>query len=110
MQKDSSNQQETQAQELSQEDQQLLAQASEILEFLQHPAWEKWVKPFLIQLSAEGYPKPQDFKTYEEMLPVYTFALGGTSSIKKFIDFLKSQESVASNINKKIEKKEAYAI
>lgn len=44
------------------------------------------------------------------MLPKYTFALGGTDAIKKFIEYVESQKTVLETIKKKYENKEAFAI
>jgi len=38
------------------------------------------------------------------MLPQYTFALGGTHKIKKFIDYLESQEQTLQSLKIKLEK------
>ena len=61
-------------------------------------------------LAQEGYPNPKDYQSNEKLLLDYTFATGGTDKIKQIIDFLEAQEQVASDIVKKQENKEKFAI
>jgi len=72
--------------------------------------WREYLKPFLINLASEDYPVPEEGKTYEEMLPKYTFALGQTSAVKKILDFLNQQEKVAETIREKQARRKSYAI
>jgi len=59
-----------------------------------------------VELSQEGYPSPDEldnkghkkYKNYEEMLPEYTFACGGSDKIAKIIRFLNSQSDTVDEI------------
>lgn len=112
MQNPSSNQSNSNppSQALSQEDQRLLNQASQLVELLESQVYQELVLPKLMQLASEGYPKPQDFPNYEAMLPTYTFALGGTDKIKQLTDWLESQRDVANSIKTKQENRDKFAI
>ena len=68
------------------------------------------ILPYLLSLAQQGYPQPKDFKTYDQMLPQYTFALGGTEKIKQFVEWVNSQEQVMTDIKRKYDNKEAYAM
>jgi len=90
------------------QDQEAVTQAQLVLEFSQGKLYQEVIKPLLLQFSSEGYPNPKDFKNYEEMLPIYTFALGGTDAIKKVVDFFEGQEEVLKSIQQKYENRKAY--
>ncbi len=59
-----------------------------------------------METSQEDYPSPNElddkgrkkYKGYEEMLPDYTFACGGSAAIAKIISFLDSQGEVVDEI------------
>src|SRR6185312_16027092 len=43
----------------SQSDQQLLDQAQWLMDLQAHPGWVNYLRPYLIELSGQGYPNPQ---------------------------------------------------
>lgn len=89
---------------------QALKEAQALVSLLQSEAYRVYLLPKLLTLAQEGYPNPKDFKTYEEMLPKYTFALGGTAKIKEVIAYLEDQKFVAERIIKQNQAKEGAKI
>lgn len=53
---------------------------------------------------------PDGTKTYDQMLPQYTFALGGSDAIKKLKDWLDDQAQVLKRLENKIKAKDEYTI
>jgi hypothetical protein len=77
---------------------------------MEQPVFKEVFLPKLLELAAEGYPNPKDFKTYEEMLPKYTFALGGTDAIRRIKEWLEEQSLVAETLKEKYENRAKYQI
>lgn len=60
----------------------------------------------MVELSSSGYPEPDGSKTYDQMLPQYTYALGGSARIAELKAWLDEQESVVAHLNQKQVKKD----
>jgi len=71
-----------------------------------------------LELASNAYPNPNEvdkdgkkvYKTYEEMLPQYTFALGGTDLVKKFKEWMESQPKEIELITKRVNERGGYKI
>lgn len=63
-----------------------------------------------MRLDKGKYPKPQDYKTKEEMILPYVEALGSTQAITAVIEFLESHTQLAAQIRQKSENRANYAI
>ena len=97
-----------------QSDQELLNQASFLMELMETQGWERYLKPFLLNLAQEGYPKPTEYqdksRPNEALILAYTQKVGETEAVKKIFDFLGQQAGVAETIKAKDTKKNDYAI
>lgn len=61
-------------------------------------------------LAQLGYPNPKEYQDKEKLILDYTFATGGTHTVKSIIDYLEDQQNVATDIVKKHQVKEAHEI
>jgi hypothetical protein len=82
-------------------DKKLLEQAEQIIALADSAAYTNYIRPFLINLAQEGYPKPDEYKTFEELMIKYTRKTGETDAVKKIISYIESQHSVKETIGKK---------
>lgn len=75
--------------------------AQQLVELTKSSGYLNCLRPFLVNLAQEGYPKPTDYKTNEKLLLDYTQKVGETEAVKKILGYLEKQQSVIDAISKK---------
>lgn len=84
------------------------------MELVQGKAYQMYLKPFLVDLAAEGWPKPQEYQDkpqpQEALILAYTRKVGEADAIKKIVEYLETQNQVADRIKQKEADKDAYKI
>lgn len=88
--------------QISKADQDRLAIADAIISLTEHGAYSKYLRPFLISLAQEGYPKPKDYSNEHKLMLDYTQKCGETEAVKKILDFIESQVAIRDVIVKKM--------
>lgn len=58
----------------------------------------------------QGYPNPKDYQDYSQMLPKYTYALGGTEAIRQLVEFVEGARQVLEELAKRSDGREAHKI
>ena len=96
---------------LSNQDKQILKQATAIKELSEHPGWTDYLKPLLQDKLRESFPDPSRFENEKE----FTYAALTASVFKKVIAevmmYFEANEQAFKDIQqKKFKKHNAYAI
>ena len=95
-------------------EQELLNQAGYLLEMMETKGYKEYLVPYLLKVAQDNYPDPKAYEDKSEpqeaLMLAYTRKVGETSAIKKIINFLDSQETVASNINEQNKNKTAWGL
>ena len=87
-----------------------LAEQQSLVELHKSKGYLEYLRPFLFNLSQEGYPQPKDFDNNEALILAYTEKVGQTSAVKDIIEYVEGSAQRVADITKRLDEDNDFSV